>query len=51
MRAFLGFIVLTIGLSLFFGSILDIDILIIIYYMILCLVIICLGCYLMGGGL
>ena len=40
-------IVLMIGLSLFFGFILDIDVLIVIY-MILCLVIISLGFYLMG---
>lgn len=50
MSAFLGFIVLTIGLSLFFGFTLDEDISTIIY-MILCLGIISLGCYLMGGGL
>ena len=50
MSAFLGFIVLTIGLSLSFCFILDVDVLIIIH-MILCLVTIYLGCYLMGGGL
>ena len=50
MSAFLGFIVLTIGLSLFFGFILDIDVSTVIH-MILCLVIIELGCYLIRGGL
>ena len=50
MSAFLGFIILIIGLSLFFGFILNVDVLTIIY-MILCLVIISLGCYLMGRGL
>ena len=49
MSAFLGFIVLTIGL-LFFGFIFDVDVSAIIH-MILCLAIISLGCYLMGGGL
>lgn len=50
MSAFLGFIVLTIGLSLSFGFILDIDVLFILD-IILCLVIIELGCCLIGGGL
>lgn len=50
MSAYLGFIVLTIGLSFFFGFILDIDVLFILH-MILYVLIIELGCYLMGGGL
>ena len=50
MSAFLGFIVLMIGLSLFFGFILDVDVSTIIH-VISYLVIISLGCYLMGGGL
>ena len=48
--AFLGFIVLMIGLSLFFGFVLDVDVSTTIH-MILYLVIISLGCYLMAGGL
>lgn len=50
MSAFLGFIVLMIGLSLFFGFVLDVDVSTTIH-MILYLVIISLGCYLMAGGL
>lgn len=50
MSAFWGFIVLTIGLSLFFGFILDVDVSTVIH-VISYLVIISLGCYLMGGGL
>ena len=50
MSAFLGFIVLTIGLSLFFGFILNVDVSTVIH-VISYLAIISLGCSLMGGGL